>query len=261
MYWCLGMYGSASTWTYNVVLQVAATLLPARPVLSRFVTDALPTQEEAEANTFVVKTHAAPAYEELARRATAIIVTIRDPRDAIASLLAHNRPPFDTALDVTAQTAGMCGHFMADPRALALKFEDRFFDDPATVGRIAARFPGTLPDADAARIFAALRRDAVDRFIANLEGEPSARTEFDDVTGRWDTYDPVTQWHKHHAGRTAEVGRWRRELTQEQAAAIEQRLGAWMRRFGYAPAPPRREAYTLRVGRYGLVEQGPDSGR
>ncbi|HUB43745.1 MAG TPA: hypothetical protein VMB73_02060 [Acetobacteraceae bacterium] len=254
MYWCLGMYASASTWTYNVVKHVAATLLPDKPVLSRFVADALPTPEEAAANTVVVKTHAATAYEELARRATAIIVTIRDPRDAIASLLTHNKPPFEIALNVTEATAGMCGHFMSDPRALALKFEDRFFDRPATVARIAARFPDALPDADAARIFAALRRDAVDSFIANLETLPSATTEFDEVTGHWDTYDPLTGWHKHHAGRTAEIGRWRRELTAEQVVAIEQRLGPWMMRFGYAPASLRRDAYTLRIGRYGMVE-------
>jgi len=254
MYWCLGMYASASTWTYNLVKQIAATLLPDRPVLSRFVADELPTPQEAEAHTVVVKTHASIAYEELARRATAIIITIRDPRDAIASLLTHNKVPFEMALNVTEATAGMCGHFMSDPRAVALKFEDRFFDDPATVARIAARFPGMLSDADAARIFAALRRGAVDSFIANLDALASAKTEFDDVTGHWDTYDPLTGWHKHHARRTAEIGRWRRELTPEQAVAIEQRLGRWMKRFGYAPAPPRREAYTLRIGRYGVIE-------
>lgn len=252
MYWCLGMYASASTWTFNVVKHVAATLLPDKPVLSRFVADEPP--EEAAAHTIVVKTHATTAYEELARRATAIIVTIRDPRDAIASLLTHNKPPFDMALNVTEATAGMCGHFMSDPRAVALKFENRFFDDPATVAHIAARFPGALSDTDAARIFAALRRDAVDSFIADLETLPSATTEFDEVTGHWDTYDLLTGWHKHHAGRTAEIGRWRRELTSEQVTAIEQRLGGWMKRFGYAPAASRHETYALRIGRYGMVE-------
>ncbi|HUN40178.1 MAG TPA: hypothetical protein VMU81_07795 [Acetobacteraceae bacterium] len=254
MYWCLGMYGSASTWTFNLVRQVAATLLPEKPVLTRFVADEMPSSAEAEANTVLVKTHSAVAYKELARRSAAIIITIRDPRDAIASLLTHNKPPFATALKVTEATARMCGHFISDPRAVALKFEDRFFDDPATVLRIAGCFPGVLADADATRIFAALRRDAVDRFIANLETLPSATTEFDEVTRQWDTYDPLTGWHKHHGGRTAEIGRWQRELTREQVAAIEQRLGDWMKSFGYAPAASRRGAHALTIGRYGIIE-------
>ena len=249
MYWCLGMYASASTWTFNLVQQIVASLQPERPVLARFVADELPSPEQAASRTVVVKTHAATAYAELAQRATAIIITIRDPRDAIASLLTHNHPPFDVALNVTEATAGMCGHFMSDPRALLLKFEDRFFDDPATVDRIAARIPGVLSAADSARIFAGLRREAVDAFIAGIETLPSAETAFDEITGKWDTHDQITGWHKHHAGRSAEIGRWRRELTPEQVAAIERRLGHWMERFGYAPATLRRAPYTLRVGR------------
>ena len=254
MIWCLGMYGSASTWTFNLVQQVAAAMVPDKPVLASFAAEAdmVPTAEAAADRTVIVKTHAAPAYRALAERATTIVVSIRDPRDAVASLLAHNQPPFDVALHVTEATAGMCGHFSADPRAVALRFEDRFFDDPATLIRVAARFPGTLPGPDAARIWAGLRRDAVESFIARLDEVPTAETVFDQVTGHWDTFDPVTGWHKHHAGRSAEVGRWRRELTAAQALAVEQRLAAWMTRFGYPPAMSQGQGYTLRIGEYGV---------
>ena len=253
MYWCLGMYASASTWTFNVVQQIAATLIPAEPVLPLFVAEEMPSPEATAGRTVVAKTHGAPAFEQLARQATAIIISIRDPRDAIASLLTHNKPPFEVALNVTAATARMCSRFMTDPRAVMLRFEDRFFDDPTTVGRIAAKFPGVLPAADSARIFAALRREAVDAFIANLAAVPSAVTQLDTVTGQMDTYDPLTGWHTHHAGRRAEIGRWWHELTQAQVDAIEQRLGDWMQRFGYTRAEPPHAAYNLRVGRVEII--------
>jgi hypothetical protein len=253
MYWCLGMYASASTWTFNVVRQIAATLLPDKPVLARFVAEELPDADAAAGRTVVVKTHGAPCHAELARRASAIIITIRDPRDAIASLLRHNKPPFEVALKVTEATARMCGDFMSDPRAMALRFEDGLFDDPATIGRIAARFPGVLAEADRERICAGLRRDAVDGFIARLADLPSAITALDEVTGQIDTFDPLTGWHTHHAGRTAEIGRWWRELTQQQVDAIEQRPGGWMQRLGYQPSARWRRPYELRIGRYGMT--------
>jgi hypothetical protein len=44
----------------------------------------------------------------------------------------------------------------------------------------------------------------------------------DRVSG--DRLDPQTHWHTHHAGRTGEIGRWRRELSPAQADAVVERL-------------------------------------
>jgi hypothetical protein len=252
MFWCLGMYSSASTWAFNVVQQIAGSIAPAKPVLPAFVVDALPDCDE-DSRTLVVKTHATTIAEELNRRAQAIIITIRDPRDAVASLMRHNKAPFDTALDVTAASAWTCAQFATHRRSALLKFEDRFFDDPGTIEHIAALFPGELPSSVSRRIFAQLRRDSVDAFIANLETLPTAECLFDGVTGQWDMYDEVTGWHKHHAGRNAEVGRWRRDLSDLQVLTIQRRLRPWMESFGYCPVTFRQNSYTLNVGRYGLV--------
>src|SRR5580704_961367 len=99
MYWCLGMYGSASTWTFNVMQKLAAALVPERPVVSHFVNESL-ADLDPSAGTLVVKSHATPAGEELARDARAIIVTIRDPRDSLASIMLHNQVPLEVALNV-----------------------------------------------------------------------------------------------------------------------------------------------------------------
>jgi hypothetical protein len=253
MFWCLGMFSSASTWTFNVMQKIAVSLVPARPVIPVFVAHKLPELDEAS-GTVIVKSHVTDAGEELGRRAQAVIITIRDPRDAVASLISHNKAPFDVALDVTEATAWMCARFSAHPQGALFKFEDRFFDDPATVERIAAMFPGVLPKSESHRIFQELRRDAVEAFIANLPTLPTTQRNFDSVTGRWDTFDPATGWHEHHAGRKAEIGRWRRDLSDGQVLTIEQRMRPWMERFGYDAGAPRQEAsYALRIGRYGIT--------
>jgi hypothetical protein len=136
---------------------------------------------------------------------------------------------------------------------VVLRFEDRFFEDPRTIERIAAMFPAELPHGAAMRIFDELQRDAVDAFIGNLEALPTTESGLDEVTGQWDTYDDVTGWHKHHAGRTAEVGRWRRELTDLQAQTIQNHMQHWMERFGYLPMAPRRGRYVLSVGQFGIA--------
>jgi hypothetical protein len=253
MYWCLGMYSSASTWAFNVVQQIASAIDPTRPITPVFGHDALSGCDEAS-TTLVVKTHFTAMAQELARRAQGIVITIRDPRDAVASMIRHNKAPFDLALRVTEASAWTCARVAAHPRSALLCFEDRFFDDPQTVQRIASLFPGVLPDSDGQRIFERLCRGSVNAFIAGLDTVPTAECHFDELTGQWDAFDSATGWHKHHAGRNAEVGRWRRDLSDIQAMTIARRLRPWMQRFGYSattsrPQPP----YALSVGRYEFV--------
>jgi hypothetical protein len=229
------MYGSASTWTFNVVQLLAAAMTPERPVLGRFVSDSLEGLDAPD-SFVVVKTHAAPAARALAERARTIIVTIRDPRDAIASLMAHNKAPFPLALQATQASAQMCAAYASDPRAVLLRFEDRFFEREATIDRLAATLPGTLSPQDRARIIAQTRREAIDSFIAGLDTMPGVRSGFDTMTGQNDVFDPATGWHRHHAGRKGETGRWQQELSANQVARIEALLLGVMRRFGYEAA-------------------------
>jgi hypothetical protein len=245
------MYGSASTWTFNVVQKLAAVLVPDRPVAPHFVNESL-ADLDPSAGTLVVKTHATPRDAELAARARAIIITIRDPRDALASLMAHNLVPFDIALNVIEASARICARYAKHERAILLRFDDRFFDDPATIERLAATFDGTLSEADKDRIFAETRREQIENFIANIEALPTAATYFNELTGHDDTLDEVTGWHKHHAGRKGEDGRWRHELSPPQVAAIEWRLWKFMQRFGYPPETPPPPPYVLTAGRFEL---------
>jgi hypothetical protein len=234
VYWCLGMYSSASTWAFNLVQKLAAAIVPDRPVTAGFVDSLLKDFDEAN-GILVAKTHATPIADELARRASAIVVTVRDPRDAIASQMLHSKTSFDRAVRITEESAVMCARFMTDARTTVLRFEDRFFDDPATVQRVSTIFDGALSESDNRRIFAETRREKIEEFIAEMHHTPTFREGIDALDGQQYMYDEVTCWHKHHAGRKAETGLWRRELSLQQVRIVEDRMANLMLELGYRP--------------------------
>jgi hypothetical protein len=250
-YWCAGMYASGSTWAYNVMRGIAACAFSERPVKGRFV-NVLADIDGLDDAAFVhvVKSHdmAPEAAAELLRLVGRIVVTIRDPRDAVTSLMMYQRYPFEMALATISKSGHFVAGIAADPRALLLRYESGFIDDVETLDRMAAWFGVTLPPADRDRLFAQHRRAAVEGMIATLETLPQAQRD----ARSGDIFDPETQWHRHHAGRNGEVGRWRRMLMPGQVAAIEQEMRAWMARFDYQVAPPFVPSYTLNVGTLSL---------
>lgn len=225
--WGLGMYASGSTWSFNAMLKLAEAMAPEMPRASRFVAYASDLGDlGAGGRLLFVKSHETDAEADAALREAAalIVVSIRDPLDVVASAMQYQNCDFAKALKLTDESARQCARLMADPRALTLRYEAGFIDDPATLALLAARLGGTLAPADRSRIFAATRRREIERYIASLPGRPGVLIHR--PTG--DLLDPATHWHSHHANRTGEVGRWRRTLTDAQAAEVQARLADWM---------------------------------
>jgi len=217
--WCLGVYGSASTWTFNAVRLIHARAEPALPCQARFAAGMRDLARLPVPGATVIKTHEIDDPAALARLhglASRIVITTRDPRDSVSSLMSYHHHGFDRALHHVERAAALVQRFAADPRAMCNTYENRFFDDPATPARIADHLRIALPDTAAAGIFATLTRANVERRIAALPTTPG--TLINRTTG--DQLDPQTQWHTHHAGRTGEIGRWRRHLTAEQARTV-----------------------------------------
>jgi len=228
--WCQGMFASGSTWLYNVALAVAAELDPPLPVEGRFVFDARDLHGlAAPGQRAVVKAHMAEGLvADAAAHAEAVIVTLRDPRDAVVSLMQYQGFSFPRALLNVMLAAEACLRLARLPQAVTLHYERGFVDDPATIDGIAGHMGGRIGREKRDEIFALTRRANVEAFIAGLEAKPSA---IRDAEG--DVYDLATHWHRHHAGRTGERGRWRRRLYPAQVAGIETHLGGWMELFGY----------------------------
>jgi hypothetical protein len=95
--------------------------------------------------------------------------------------------------------------------------------------QLAAALGGRLTEAQRADLYEATRREKIEEKISKLAALPNARHNL--VTG--DVLDPDTQWHRHHAGRSGTIGRWRQMLPAQEAALIERRMASFMRQFGY----------------------------
>jgi hypothetical protein len=234
MIWCIGMYGSASTWAFNAVTDTARTLLPGINITPGYAeTLQMLTPFQTPDGLQIIKTHHLPgnATDFLASRASRIVITIRDPRDVVTSMMQRLRLRLPGTIAMVEQSALFCAKFAKDQRAVVLRYETAFFDDPEILDQFAGLFNKTLNAAQRRKIFEQSRRDIIDAKIARLHELPTSLA--DPRSG--DVVDTQTQWHTHHGGRTGEIGRWQRMLPVEAVSRIEQRLGPWMQQFGYQP--------------------------
>lgn len=220
--WCAGMYGSASTWLFNVVRQIhlAAAV---RPVSHFFSGAENFAGFDPPGAIDLVKSHEISdeaTILQLAARARKIFVTQRDPRDAVASLMRSHKHDFGKALLFVEASARLCAGLAQDQRTMVLHYESGFFDDPAIVQDVAKHLDQPLSAADATRIFNANLRIEVEKHIARMPRMPQIMR--DEISG--DLLDPQTQWHTHHAGRTGETGSWRQHLSLAQAEEILARM-------------------------------------
>jgi hypothetical protein len=232
MHWCLGMYASGSTWLYNAVRMVGATLFPEAPIVGGFLTqaDEIPA-DPGDRQLAIVKTHdtAEAAALQLGQQSKVIWLSIRDPRDCVTSLMKYQLYDFDEALDMVAATALFCQRFVGQAQTSLLRYENGFCDDPVTLDRIAGGFGKVLSAEQRGSIHQALRRSSIEHHIRQMDALPTALQ----LEGPEHIVDTATQWHTHHANRTGEVGRWRHMLTAPQTETVEHRLGDWMVAFDY----------------------------
>ncbi len=233
------MEGSASTWLFNAVLQVAGAMVPGLPP----AVGCYAARAEDIAGLLapdrltVIKSHAVgPAAAAVSGvRSRAVFVSLRDPRDCVVSLMLYQARAFASALEAVERSAQACADAVADRMAVVLRYETGFPDQPETLDAIAAALGGTLAPAAREAIFARTRRESIEAEIARF---PVRADVYRHPNG--DLVDLVTQWHRHHAGRSGQIGRWRHFLDIAQASWIEARFEDWMDRFDYVTEWTRR---------------------
>jgi hypothetical protein len=228
--WCLGMYGSASTWLLNAVRQIYEFAQKDK-IQIYFVSNRREFAEFSQPDAVhLVKSHEISddgTIVELSGRANKILMTMRDPRDAVTSLMVYHGHDFDKAFDLVDRTARLCVGFAKDRRTQLFQYESGFFEDPQTVQKLAGILGYQLPEEVAQRIFNGLKRAEVEKYIASLPKQAGVLQ--DRISG--DLLDPATQWHTHHAGRSGEIGRWQNMLSEAQARLIQERLHDVFARF------------------------------
>jgi hypothetical protein len=233
---CVGVYGSGSTWVFNVVGRLFRLFAEAGEVLSIFADEFSRGQEEQvrRAEFLVVKCHRPSATLRVMARLAAMptILTIRDPRDAVASMMTRFEMTLPEALGAVKETCDAILLTRSDAAALLLRYEDGFINRPETIEAIARRLELSISEEQRDAIFAALTPDAVSEAIAGFK----ARGVFGDRRALL-ALEPETQWHLNHIG-DRRVGKWREVVSEAEGAGIVHATRDYCAAFGYGePAP------------------------
>ena len=226
----VGLHGSASTWVFNVAREVLTAAYGADAVAGAFAASAADVAAARRPGVhLVVKTHGWPDIADFAAAEQAVmLISVRDPRDAVLSLMQRFGDPLDVAVPgvgrdcQAARAAAGAGHPV-------LRYEDGFFADPATVAWLAAQLGLAPPEAMQAAIFerwhtAAVRAraDAIPLLPAGERSDPAARVMLERRT-------LVTAGHIGD-GR---VGKWRDGFDPETRQRMTAFFARFLLRFGY----------------------------
>jgi hypothetical protein len=230
---CLGLPRSGSTWVYNVARELLRRRYPEGPIACGFSDDwaaAVGAVRSRPVRCFLIKAHTPKGNlgELLDPPGAHLIVSIRDPRDAVASLMQSFRLPFNAAAAAVYSSAKSIAETARRCRHLLLRYEDRFSEDVLTVQCIAEAL-GCKEEAPALReIHQDLSRARVSEKIRDL----ARRGAFRPISA-FATWDPGTQWHPHHLG-DGRIGKYADALTIAQIRRLEQHFAFFLAQFSYA---------------------------
>lgn len=230
---CLGLPRSGSTWVYNVARELLAWRYPEGPIACGFSDDfAGLSSKRLPVRCLVLKAHN-PQGDFRALLSSArvhLIISIRDPRDAVASMMQSFSLPFHEAASAVYMSAKAIANAASYGHHLLLRYEDGFPDDLVTVQRMNAAF-GCGADASVVRrIHEALSKARVADKLRELGRQGTFRTA--PALSAW---DPETHWHPGHLG-DGRVGKYPDVLTTAQIRRLEQHFAFFMSQFFYGGA-------------------------
>lgn len=229
---CLGMPGSASTWIFNICVHLMG--LPQRNVKVVYTDDRLADSlEQIEAadehvDVLVVKSHKADTaiFDFVSSTRSNCLLSIRDPRDCVVSLMERFDFSFEKALASLVKSCHALMRF--EPLGASLfRYEQGFFQSSDTILTL-HRYLNPEPVIDVQVLKQLYSRESVQKFIDNFALLPPDRIR---VEGD-DAYDLLKHWHRNHFG-DGLVGKWRTRLTREQKEQAGLALAEALVRFGY----------------------------
>jgi hypothetical protein len=247
---CAGLHSSGSTWLFNAVadlLRSAVTNFPgsldspvasaaAEPAVAQFYADSVDAFPEfAELPQYlVVKTHlAANSLHFLARFAAGpILIAVREPRDAVASLMSRFDMPFEDALTAVAGAGTRMVTLSQIGTPLILRYEDRFFERKDTIARIADFLGVAVSKATTVTIRRSLSPEAVKSKIDKLFEQGVFGSEPNS-----NRFDPRTHWHPHHIGQ-GKTGIFHEVLSARQQVGVILSTQEFCHKFGYPTELP-----------------------
>lgn len=226
---CVGLKSSGSTWLYNVVLQLLRAKM--RDGVTAFYADnfvMFPADTE-RARILVIKAHEPSKALVYLMRLTRgrMFLSVREPRDAIASLMQRFGHLFEGALRETARQSERIAELACEENTIIYRYEHGFYDRRETIGEIAVALGVRVNSATRERIFHSLTRGAVGKKISELKkkGKFGARPNAD-------SFDPATHWHPGHVG-DGRIGKHIAVLSKTQRTEVLAKTLRYRKQFGY----------------------------
>jgi len=228
----IGLHGSASTWVFNIVRELLIAAFGEDRVLAVYAEEPrdLPAEVPSAGKFLVLKSHhGSPALDDwLAAQSARVLLSVRDPRDACLSMAQRFNAGLAQTVHWLVRDLNRLAGLQARDHFL-LRYEDRFFEQPAVVAQLAGAI-GLQPDpADIGPIFARYSTESVRAFARGLETLPPDRI----VATSHSVLDRVTQIHGTHIGDTR-TGKWR-DLPAPLQAALTSVFTPFLDSFGYPP--------------------------
>ncbi|WP_083901005.1 sulfotransferase domain-containing protein [Azospirillum sp. B4] len=201
---CVGMPGSASTWSFNVVRQLLVHAHGEGGFKSDYRNDLEHYVGIGQKSKvpLVLKTHHPDNMTQLriAHEDIPTVITLRDPRDCVASLMQRFETPFNEAFAYVLRSVRRVQPCMAQGRrTVVFRYEDGFHDRLESVARIADLIGVPAPEEVLRTIHESLLTRTVKRTLADL-AEEGHFVQNAGTDARPNLYDPVTHWHKTHIG-------------------------------------------------------------
>jgi hypothetical protein len=229
---CLGLPGSASTWIFNICADLL--ILSYESVGSLYAdrfNDIAATLDtcKSSSSALVIKSHIADEgfARHFSKANAKCILSIRDPRDCILSLMDRFYIPFDIALLRLVDSCNALLRFRESGAPL-FRYEDMFYDSQQTIVAI-HKYLQLTSNVDFEALYRGNHKEAVMSFIEKFDKLPQERIQ---KLSAFDSYDRSTHWHTRHFG-DGQSGKWKSRFSPEQKIKIHQLLGSALNAMGY----------------------------
>jgi hypothetical protein len=226
---CVGLYSSASTWAFNVTASLLR-LADGGGVVPFYGDDIdeIALRKIERSNSFVLKSHlpgpSVRALCEIGR--LPVLLTVRDPRDAVVSLMQRFGQDFGAALDRVERSANLVLHLSERIEPLVLRYEDGFAGLDG-ITSIATHLGFALSASDRQKINDGLSPDAVAQRLQDLQ--TCGIFEGGNAAEQWEA---STQWHPSHIG-DGRIGKYRDLLTTTESEKVAYATRPFFMAFGY----------------------------
>jgi hypothetical protein len=227
-----GLYSSASTWAFNLIRGLVARSSPRPRVISEYFELDVPAAwlaaQRRNGATAIIKTHKpGDVALGLAFAGAPVVLTLRDPHDAVASLMVRFFYEFEAALDAVATSGDRILRLRSVCRPFELRYEDSFVTAAATIRRVADFVGLDVTAATERRLRESLSIEKVRALVDRAFPPDRARGDPNRL------FDPVRHWHVRHIGDTR-VGKFHDVLSRSQIRIVRRRAARLIGELGYA---------------------------